>query len=37
VTLGYRAPADQLPEELREWDIPAGRKPLAEIVVDFKK
>jgi nitroreductase len=37
VALGYRAPADQLPEELREREIPTGRKPLADFIVDFQK
>ncbi|WP_419871380.1 nitroreductase family protein [Candidatus Pristimantibacillus sp. PTI5] len=37
VALGYRAPVDELPEELREREIPTGRRALSDVIVDFQK
>lgn len=33
VAIGRQAPADRLPEELREREVPSGRKPLEEVAI----
>ncbi len=33
VAIGRQAPADRLPEELREREVPSGRKPVGEVAI----